>query len=170
MDHKDSMNSRKLVIALVFGSLLCLTACDGDDGAPGPPGPPAGVDIANATEINAVIENVVIASPPVVDFRLSDGNGNPVKNLPASAISFDISKLMPGTTGDASAWQSYINEIEEPGVGPGTEPKLQAITENGMAGTLVDNDGPQILQKQRIRADLSLVSYAGGLEYGFSVH
>ena len=54
MDHKDSVSSRKFVIALVLGSLLCLTACDGDDGAPGPPGPPAGVDIANATEINAV--------------------------------------------------------------------------------------------------------------------
>ena len=140
MSYKDSSNFRIFVPVLVLGSLLGLAACDGDNGAPGPPGPPAGVDIANATEINATIENVAIASPPVVDFSLSDGNGNPVKNLPASAISFNIAKLTPGTDGNASAWQSYINQIEDPGVGPGTESQLQATTENGSAGTLIDND------------------------------
>ena len=121
--------------------LLSLTACDdGSDGAPGPPGPPAGVDISNAAQINAVIDSVTIASPPVVVFTLTDGNGNPVKNLPADAISFKLAKLVPGTDGNASAWQSYINRREEPGVGPGTEAQVQAATENGSAGTLVDND------------------------------
>jgi OmcA/MtrC family decaheme c-type cytochrome len=133
--------TRKLFAVIVSVGLLSLAGCDdGDDGQPGPPGPPAGVDIANATEVNAVIDSARIGSPPVVDFSLSDGNGNPVKNLPASAISFDFAKLVPGTDGNASAWQSYINTIEEPGVGPGTEPQVQAVTENGSAGTLVDNN------------------------------
>jgi OmcA/MtrC family decaheme c-type cytochrome len=142
MRNIESLSFRKHHPALVLGALFCLTACDGDDGAPGPPGPPAGVDIANAAEINAFIDNVSIASPPVVDFSLVDGNGNPVKNLPADAISFKIAKLVPGTDGNASAWQSYINQVEEPGVGPGTEAKVQATTENGAAGTLIaNNDG-----------------------------
>ena len=40
---------------------------------------------------------------------MTDGNGNPVKNLPASAIGFKLAKLMPGTDGNASAWHSYVN-------------------------------------------------------------
>jgi len=100
------------------------------------------VDIGNAAEIHADIIDVTIASPAVVRFSLTDGNGNPVKNLPADAISFKLAKLIPGTDGDASAWQSYVNEYEEPGVGPGTVRRLQAKTENGEEGTLEDhNDG-----------------------------
>ncbi len=100
---------------------LLLAACDdGDPGPPGPPGepgPPAGIDIGNAEQIEADISSVTIASPPVVVFTLTERNGNPVMNLPASAISFTIAKLVPGTDGNASAWQSYINQIEDPGVG-----------------------------------------------------
>jgi OmcA/MtrC family decaheme c-type cytochrome len=140
MSFRNLLSRRILFLILILGCLPILTSCDGDDGAPGAPGAPAGVDIANATEINAVINSVRIASPAVVDFSLGDGDGNPVKNLPAGAIAFNIAKLVPGTDGNASAWQSYINEIEDPGVGPGTEPKVQAITENGAAGTLVDNN------------------------------
>jgi OmcA/MtrC family decaheme c-type cytochrome len=140
MTRTTGSGFRRILLPLVLASVLGLVACEGDDGAPGAPGAPAGVDIANANQINAVINDVQIASPPVVSFSLSDGDGNPVKNLPADAISFDISKLVPGTDGNASAWQSYINQIEEPGVGPGTEAKAQAITENGAAGTLVDNN------------------------------
>lgn len=128
---------------IVASLLAVLAGCGGDDGKPGPPGPPgppAGVDIGNAAEIRAEIASVTIASPPVVEFSLTDGNGNPVKNLPASAIGFKLAKLIPGTDGNPSAWQSYINEIEEPGVGPGMEPKVQAATESGSAGLLIDND------------------------------
>jgi OmcA/MtrC family decaheme c-type cytochrome len=139
MSVRNFMSHRILFLILMLGSLPVLTSCDGDDGAPGASGTPAGVDIANATEIHAVINSVRITSPAVVDFGLSDGNGNPVKNLPADAISFDLAKLVPGTDGNASAWQSYINIVEEPGAGPGTESKVQATTENGAAGTLVDN-------------------------------
>lgn len=131
--------SIKRLTAVAVLSLMALTGCGGDDGAPGPPGLPAGIDIGNAAEINAFIDRVTIASPTVVDFTLMDGNGNPIKNLPAGSISFKLAKLVPGTDGNASAWQSYINEMEQPGAGPGTEAKTQAATENGSLGTLVDN-------------------------------
>jgi len=128
----------------VFVLALFLAACEGDTGPqgaqgdPGEPGPPAGVEIDNAGQIEALITGVTIASPPIVTFTLSERNGNPVRNLPASAISFTIAKLVPGTDGNASAWQSYINEIEEPGVGPGIDPAGQADTENGSSGELVE--------------------------------
>ena len=131
------------VAAILIPALVGLIGCDGSDGEPGPPGPPgppAGVDIGNAAEIQAAITGVTIASPAEVTFSLTDGNGNPVKNLPASAISFKLARLEPGTDGNASSWQSYINAIEQPGVGPGTEPKVQAVTESGSAGTLTDHD------------------------------
>jgi OmcA/MtrC family decaheme c-type cytochrome len=96
------------------------------------------VDIAVAVEINAAISKVTIASPPVVEFVLTNETGNPVTGLPASAISWTFAKLMPGTDGNPGYWQSYINDIELPGVGPGTEAKLQATTENGTAGVLVE--------------------------------
>jgi OmcA/MtrC family decaheme c-type cytochrome len=121
---------------------VLLTACGGSgssgsgtgpDGAALPP-----VAIAAATEINAVITEVTIAGPPVVEFLLTNAAGNPLSGLPASSISFVVARLVPGTDGNTRFWQSYINQIEAPGVGPGTLPKLQADTENGSAGELVE--------------------------------
>lgn len=130
-----------LIAAYVLLQGGSCSGSDGDDGSPGAPGKPAGVDISNAAEINAFITGVTIASPPVVSFSLTDENGNAIFNLPANSISFGIAKLVPGTDGNASAWQSYINRIEQAGgVGPGTEDQPQATTENGSAGTLVDNE------------------------------
>ena len=131
-------------VGLVF-LVFVLGACEGDDGQdgepgpPGPPGPPSGVDIGSAEEIHAEITGVTIASPPVVTFTLFDQGGAPVRNLPADAISFTIAQLVPGTDGNASAWQSYINSVEDPGAGPGTEPQPQAGTENGSNGTLEED-------------------------------
>lgn len=126
--------------------VLMLAGCDGDDGAPGPagpPGPPGGmtpVTIGDATAVTATIDGVTIASPPVMRFTLADGGGFPVIGLPAGSVSFTIAKLVPGTDGNAGYWQSYINGVEAAnGIGPGTEDQVQAITENGSAGQLVDN-------------------------------
>ncbi len=128
------------VLAIVILA-VGLNACSGDDGAPGQPGLTPGVDIANAQEINASITGVTVAGQPVVKFKLTDGNGNAVKNLPASSIDFSFAKLIPGTDGNASAWQSYINEVMQPGVGgTGTEPSILASSEKGTEGVLLDND------------------------------
>ncbi len=135
---------QRLGFLIFAASSIGLTACggsDGNDGAPGEPAPPPGVDIGNATEINATITSVTIASPPVIEFTLIDGNGNAVKNLPASSTGFYIAKLIPGTDGNASSWQSYINVVDEPVSGsPGTETTIKAAVENGAAGTFVDNN------------------------------
>ena len=144
-----NMNNRDgLRYAMLATAVLLLGGCEGDrgpagpEGPPGPPGPPAAppvVEAPDAATIEAAITGVTVSSPPVVDFTLQTASGTPVVNLPASAISFKIAKLTPGTDGNASAWQSYLNVIEEPGVGPGTEAKAQATTESGSNGSLVDN-------------------------------
>jgi OmcA/MtrC family decaheme c-type cytochrome len=149
-----NMMSRSIRInTLLVIFTLALVGCDGDDGAPGPqgeqgeqgppgesaPAPLPTVDEAEA--INAEITSVTVASPPVVEFTLTDDRGQGVVGLPADAIGFTFSKLLPGTDGNASSWQSYINTIEEAnGIGPGTEDQLQGSRDRGQNGTLVDND------------------------------
>jgi hypothetical protein len=136
----------KPILAGLVVSVLALTGCggsDGDDGATGAPGAPASVDISNAEELSAEILSARIQSPPVVEFQLTDGNGNPVRGLPASAISFNVAKLIPGTDGNSSAWQSYLNTLATatapgaPGLG---STAIQAVTESGSAGTLTYNE------------------------------
>jgi OmcA/MtrC family decaheme c-type cytochrome len=119
-------------ILLVLG----LAACGGGGGGgghgnAGVPGTPPGIDINNATSINAQITGVSVSSPPLVNFRLTDDKGNAIRNLPASSISFTIAKLMPGTDGNVSAWQNYINSIDNGAV--------QAVAENATEGDLVDH-------------------------------
>jgi len=131
------------VTAIFIMASVMLLACGGSSGGGSDAGPLGstlpGVNIDDAAEINAVITKVTIASPPVVEFLLTTDAGNPVTGLPARAISFTLAKLVPGTDGQTSHWQSYINDIEEPGVGPGTEARLQATTENGASGELVES-------------------------------
>lgn len=95
---KDLSESREIQVNKAYikgmlptflAGLLILAGCEGDtgpagpEGPPGPPGPPATpvVDAQNAAEINAEITGASITSPPVVDFALSDGNGNPVVKI-----------------------------------------------------------------------------------------
>jgi len=105
----------------------------GSPGAPGPAGPPgpagsATVNLAaltpeqwEAAEFQASVSNVVIASPPVVTFTVSDKVGNPVvglenvKSLAAGNtlatypnLSFALAKLEPRTDAKPSSWVSYI--------------------------------------------------------------
>jgi OmcA/MtrC family decaheme c-type cytochrome len=128
-----------LLLSLVIAGCGGSDGSDGPSGPPGPEGPPGVIDISNATELNAQITGVTVSSPPVVTFRLSDGIGREVLDLPADSISFTFAKLIPGTNGQPTVWQSYINRIEQPGVGPGTRPQTQATTENGSEGSLTDN-------------------------------
>lgn len=120
-------------------SLLFLAGCggSGDDGAQGPAGPGT---VSTATTLDVEVTGVTIASPPVVDFYIEDQNGIPFTGLNADDIRFTIAQLDPGTNGEPSAWQSYINHTEAAGgVGPGTEDKVQATYEQASDGTFVNN-------------------------------
>ena len=102
----------------------------GDQGDPGPAGPPGSgaVNLAaitpeqwEAAEFQASVSSIVIASPPVVTFTVTDKVGNPVvglenvKSLAAGNtlatypnLSFAIAKLEPRTDAKPSSWVSYI--------------------------------------------------------------
>ena len=145
------------------GILLCLAlalgACSGGGGGaaepqvqPGPTSangyvpPPAPLPApsqpnlyANATTATATITGVTINSPPVVNFQVVDGNGQALTGLTASNVRFYIAKLVPGTNGDANHWQSYLNVLKTPTAVPANAPAIQATSENGTQGTLVDH-------------------------------
>ncbi|MFI4931594.1 MAG: hypothetical protein ACHP83_15225, partial [Burkholderiales bacterium] len=107
----------------------------GATGPAGPPGPAGGVVTiaSNATPATdasaaawaalvpkATVTSVTIASPPVVNFTVTDDVGHPViglgnKSQSATAtlpgytnLSFAMAKLVPGTNGSPSKWISYM--------------------------------------------------------------
>jgi OmcA/MtrC family decaheme c-type cytochrome len=174
MRSTSSHLRRAALLGIVLFAVAACSGDDGNDGQPGPPGPPGPatpVDADDATEIEASISEVTIASPPVVTFALSDGSGAPVVNLEPGSISFYIAKLVPGTNGEASAWQSYINRIEEAGMGdwPGTEDQVQATSENGATGELIDNgDGTYQYTFATDVANVPGVPYEPGLTHRVS--
>lgn len=143
-----------LALALVLGGC---SGDDGDDGAPGAkgePGPPgsAVVDPGNLTEEDVArlnlagseITGVTINSPPVVSFKVMDGDRG-IVGLTSDELRFIIAKLVPGTNGNPDRWQSYVNRTETPtaGKGPESDPTTQATAESD--GTLVDNgDGSYV--------------------------
>ncbi len=127
---------------------LTLAGCGGSDGAAGPQGPagPAGpigsagtpgtpgtaataaVNVANITsdqwaaaKFQASISNITVSSPPVVEFSISDAQGNPVSGFEAVStksgtatiasypnFGFTIAKLMPRTDSSPSRWVNYV--------------------------------------------------------------
>ncbi|MCB1848704.1 MAG: hypothetical protein KDI04_15395, partial [Halieaceae bacterium] len=151
-------NTRNWIMA---GMLGLLVACGGGGGGnsapgvePGPPPPgqpippepipptPSQTPYAEATVLNAYITSVTIPDDgqPVVEFQLSDGNNNAITDLEPAEVRFTIAKLEPSPQGSATgSWQSYINRIEVPSVGPGTEPKLQATSETATEEGFTNN-------------------------------
>ncbi|MEQ8802062.1 MAG: OmcA/MtrC family decaheme c-type cytochrome, partial [Haliea sp.] len=137
---------------VLAGLLALLVACGGGGGgdrAPGvepgptPPGgpvtPPPPVipetnpaPFAEARELFPFITSVTVPGDgrPVVEFQLSDERNNAIIDLTPANVRFIIAKLTPSAEGNLTGdWQSYINRIEQPGVGPGTQARLQATTE-----------------------------------------
>ena len=137
--------------------LTLLVSCGGGSGgrsdipAPGPssPGttPPPNTPVvppysssppvayAEALDLQVAISLVEINATghPVVHFFVADGSNAPINDVSAGNVRFIIAKLQPSELGNLhGTWQSYINTIEMPGVGPGTEPRLQATTESGL--------------------------------------
>jgi OmcA/MtrC family decaheme c-type cytochrome len=130
---------------------------DGNDGPPGPVGPP-GVGIpglgdvvigngsllspaavATAGRIIAEITAVTAASPPVIEFTLTTSQGGAVLGMTPGVLNLTLAKLVPASSGAPAQWVSYINRIQTSSAGPQVlQQGLQANTENGAAGTLVE--------------------------------
>jgi OmcA/MtrC family decaheme c-type cytochrome len=155
-----SRHSANAGVGVLLAAAALLAACSGSTGPAGasgatgpagptgPQGPGAGIqalEVTTATAITGTIQSVKVGGPPVVEFSLVDENGVPLKGLPAADIGWVIAKLTPGQNGAASTWQSYIyHTVTASGCPTGatsclTGSAVQATTENGASGTLVDN-------------------------------
>ena len=199
--------------AVAATAAFLLHGCGGSDGAPGATGPagadgtagpagpagPAGgqgapvanlVNVAQmtpqefaATQFNASITGVTIASPPVVTFKISDQNGHPIAGfgtptqaasatIPRSQnIAFTLAKLVPGapgavpgTAGGPSKWVSYLVT---------TVPNVASLTVTATTptsdsnGKLVDNgDGTYkytfFRDITKVKADVAAMTLTGG--------
>lgn len=148
-----------LALACLAGALLagCSGGGSGPAGASGPAGgggssgpPQSGLPrpIGTATTISAQITAVTGGSGPIVTFHLLDQNGQPLTGLQPAQVRFAVAKLVPGTNGGPSAWQSYVNTVEQPGTPAagavawwGTTPTRQATAEvaTTTGGVLTDN-------------------------------
>ncbi|MGE5242453.1 MAG: OmcA/MtrC family decaheme c-type cytochrome [Bacteroidota bacterium] len=100
------------LVAAVSVLTFALSGCSGSDGSAGPPGPPgANVGVASpadATALTMTITGVTVASPPVVNFTVTNQSGVPVVGLADTDLRFNIAKLTPGTNGNPGTWQNYI--------------------------------------------------------------
>lgn len=144
-------------------TLMLLVGCGGGGGgdrAPGvEPGPPASGPVTPAppefpvanpapyAEVETLFASITgvtlnAADQPVVAFQLTDADNAPVTDLADSNVRFGVAKLRGSELGNlAGDWQSYINLVESPGVGPGRAPKLQATSEtaSGNFGELINH-------------------------------
>jgi OmcA/MtrC family decaheme c-type cytochrome len=118
----------------------------GPVGPPGPEGPPApgpGVGIVSeADAVIATVTSVSAQSPVVVNFKLTDRDGNPLAGQAASGVRFALAKLVPEdlVNGQPSEWVSYINVSRAPNAAfPDGSTQIQATTETGNAARFVDN-------------------------------
>src|SRR5512143_873232 len=107
----------------------------GSTGPAGPPGPAGGVVVipSNANPATdaaqaawaalvpkATVTSVTIASPPVVNFTVTDDAGHPVIGLGNTTksstatvaslpnLSFGLAKMVPATNGSPSRWVNYV--------------------------------------------------------------
>ena len=138
------------LIQLSFISLLftMVTSCGGGSSSssnetspPPPPLTPQLQESSTKTALNLDITAANIVGDQVtISFQLVDIEGIAITHLSAEDFSVTLAQLNPSEVGNNTGdWQSYINKIEMPGIGNGTEPKMQAKTESGAVGTFVNN-------------------------------
>lgn len=100
------------------------------------------VAYSEAAQLVATITAVDIPADgrPVVRFQLTDGANTAILDLDAADLRFTIAKLRRSVLGNLTgSWQSYVNRIEVPETGPGTQPMLQAAAEQATEGVLTNN-------------------------------
>ena len=127
---------------------------EGPQGPEGPPGPPASTAVVigsgaltleQAEDIGvlqAEILDVAVASVPTITFTVTTADGRAATEIAPNLFSFTLNKLLPAGDGRPSSWVSYINRVERAVETSGTpnvlEQAIQANTEAGTAGTLVE--------------------------------
>ncbi len=148
--------ARRLPAAALAGLLaLGLAGCEGEDGASGvggppgtggptgPTGPDPGAGFVQASQADVIfptVTGVTVGTQTVVSFRLQDSRGRGVIGLAPGDLRVSFAKLVPGTGGGSSHWQSYINVSRNPSPGfDGTAPAVQATTETATAARFVDS-------------------------------
>jgi hypothetical protein len=126
----------------------------GPEGPPGGPGAPGSfpdifigngstlspTQVERAGRIQAEITSARMEDRLTVEFTLTTSSGGNVLGLAPGTLGFTLAKLAPGVGGAAEQWVSYINRIQVAGSsGPQVLAQaLQANTESGAAGTLVE--------------------------------
>jgi OmcA/MtrC family decaheme c-type cytochrome len=115
----------------------------GPAGAEGPPGDTIVVIEDPDTLVLTITGVTIVNGYPVVDLAAETETGFAITTLTNSNLRFTFAKLTPGTDGDASAWQSYINQAEvsptsDGGPGPGTVDTIQATYDRN--GELTNNN------------------------------
>jgi len=162
------------LFALILTGFLVI-GCDGDDGATGatgaagppgpegpegPPGPPPDgsiiigdgsaltpEEIEALGRLQAEITGVTVSSPPVVDFTVTDANGDPVVGLAANTVRFTFAKLMPADTavppvnGGLPYWQSYVIRAVTPDQEDGPNFIPNAVQPNSDSGGTLEDLG-----------------------------
>jgi OmcA/MtrC family decaheme c-type cytochrome len=132
--------SRMGAVALVLALAGCGGGSTGSQGPAGPPGPggPPGAQPPSATSLIMTITSASIASPPVVNFTVTNEGGFAYPGLKSTDLRFNIAKLNPGTNGNPSTWQDYIVRASG-GVLQGSQ---ERDSSGYLWGSLVDhNDG-----------------------------
>lgn len=105
---------RGLAAGLLAFALAGCGGGSGGGGSAGAPAGPTGVDrgvaaLTASTALTMNITGVSINSPPVVDFTVTNETGTGMNGIAATDLRFNIAKLAPGSNGEPSTWQNYIN-------------------------------------------------------------
>ncbi|MGD8841122.1 MAG: OmcA/MtrC family decaheme c-type cytochrome, partial [Gammaproteobacteria bacterium] len=102
---------RKYLPTIVVIALF-LAGCGGDDGKDGKDGTDGSwyaiVPVSSAERLDIKIEKVTVSSPPVVTFKVTDGNGLSVAGVTTSQVRFNIARLEPSSMGNPSYWVNYL--------------------------------------------------------------
>ncbi|OGA19600.1 MAG: hypothetical protein A3I63_06565 [Betaproteobacteria bacterium RIFCSPLOWO2_02_FULL_66_14] len=110
MDEERKSHRRWLNLAASCTLAVLLAGCGGSGGGGGGAGTPAAPAVPGPSgELSITVSSVTIGSPPVVKFRVADQAGAGIPGLGAADLRFNIAKLMPGSNGEPSRWQNYIN-------------------------------------------------------------
>ena len=125
--------------SLVGAALLGCSSKDGSDGAAGAPGAVV-TPVQDATALTITITGASVSSPPVVNFRVTNQNGESVTGLADADLRFNIAKLVPGTFGNPYTWQNYINRASG-GAVQGSQERFRTQKDYGWGSLVPHGDG-----------------------------